>query len=169
MAKRSARTDPREAAEEAAALVGEETVEAAGERVVVRAHAWIDGVRLRAEARELVDAILETTETARDEHGRIDGTRWDYWQWLEAIVAHYGAFSRLLENATGRDTAWLEALPDADAHRVLDAYWRVNRDFFGRRVAETAMSRALGSPGSSPNSSPQATSSRTSGATATGS
>ncbi|MFW5920926.1 MAG: hypothetical protein ACOCUS_03745, partial [Polyangiales bacterium] len=91
MAEADDNTSAREAEREAVAIVGEITVRAGGEDVTVRAHNWREAVALRAEARELVEAILDM-QSQGDNQGDGGDAVFDYWAWLEIIVEHYSAF-----------------------------------------------------------------------------
>lgn len=145
-------------------LAGELVVDTAQGPITVRAHSFNDGLRLMQRLRPLIDGLLDS---APAEPGHV--TAFDHWKWMEAIGERFDDFMALLEAATGKTRAELDALSDDDGLAVMEAYWAVNRTFFVRRVLMVMGHRARASRSSTPSSSPAGTRAPTSPATPSGS
>lgn len=104
-----------------------------GEEVAltVREFRFLEGLEAQVLARPLVDALADGFEGEGLDPIAID----------EALAAHAGLWLELIARATGRDAAWLAALPDGAGEDLSDAMWSANGAFFVRRVVAEVAAR----------------------------
>ena len=117
--------------------------------VTVRELRFLEGLRLAAAVRPLIEAIAALVgESGDQERGDLDAG-----MLAAAIADHADIWIDAIARATGRDAAWIGRLSDHDGQALSAAMWSANTDFFVRRVIEDVMRRRQASPSPSPTSS----------------
>ncbi len=111
----------------------ERELEINGETVTVREFGFVEGARLGALAKPVID---ELADLMNDPEGDIDLGALG-----EIMARHSDAMVQLMARAVDREPAWVESLSDADGQRLLLTFWQVNSDFFMRRLVMQAVSR----------------------------
>jgi hypothetical protein len=110
-----------------------------GERIVLREYTFMEGLRIGREHAALLADLRDLFLGAGGEASpeiEIDAL-------TGVLAAHAGSLVALMALASGREPAWIESLSDAHGQDLLMAWWGVERDFFGRRLAAAAVGRAL--------------------------
>lgn len=102
-------------------------------KLTVREFRFREGLEAQVLARPLIDALADGFEG--------DGDGLDPVAIDEALAAHADLWLELIARATGRDAAWLAALPDGAGDDLSDAMWSANGAFFVRRVVATVAAR----------------------------
>lgn len=155
----------------------------AGEPVTVNEITFVQSLRLQhalapvvaeLEASVLADAQRLQTQASDLPTAAIPLPATDFDRSLLAFSAQWDAAVVLIAAATGLTRERIESLDDADGFALLLAFWRVNEDFFLRRVVGKIQFRAAQLERSvgakySPRSAPTATAAATSIAPPSGS
>lgn len=155
----------------------------AGEPVTVNEITFVQSLRLQhalapvvaeLEASVLADAQRLQTQASDLPTAAIPLPATDFDRALLAFSAQWDAAVVLIAAATGLTRERIESLDDADGFALLLAFWRVNEDFFLRRVVGKIQFRAAQLERSvgakySPRSAPTATAAATSIAPPSGS
>lgn len=125
-------------------LAPEQTVTVAGEPVTVRELTFGETLRHAREVGALTTALRDVFRPGVDRAAQvalIDAT----------MTRHPDAVLALVAAATGREPAWIEALPSAEGELLVWAWWQVHLGFFVRRLAPAVLHQQAGaSAGSSP-------------------
>lgn len=107
-------------------LIGKRTVEVGGEQIEVREFTFEQEFEALPVAGPIIHALADLF-SGEDEPDELA---------LELVFAqHREAFYRLLSISTGREPAWLRALPGRDGRLLYLTFWAVNQHFFIQRVA----------------------------------
>lgn len=138
----------------------EQTLQVGGRTVTVREYSFVEGLRIEAKVRPLVQGL--------DAMAAEDGPAIDR---LYALMAeNHELVLELVAQACGQPLDWVRGLGDEDGQSLLMAWWSANARFFLRRLilrraAEQEQSRARDGAPSSPRSSTTDTDGPTSDAT----
>lgn len=129
-----------------ALLFDEQTLEIAGERIVVREYRYLQGLRAAAIARPLLEGLRALIEDLAGPEALAPEA-------LDALIGeHHETWLALIALCIDRPVEWVAALPDAEGQRLGLAFWAANAGFFMRRlVVARAVREGLRSP--SPKSS----------------
>ena len=117
-----------------------------GERVTLTVHEFrfLEGLRVYATVRPLVEAIADTAQDDDLDEARI----------AAALTDHAETWVAALAQATGRKAEWIGRLSDHDGQALSVAMWSANGPFFVRRLVEAMTRRRQAKDGSpSPKSS----------------
>ena len=112
--------------------------------LTVREYRFLEGLRIQATCRPLIEAIAETA---------VDGDDVDVGAIAAAMTDHAETWVTCIAHATGRDVEWIGRLSDTDGQALSVAMWGANRNFFGRRLVEALRRRRKAEPSPSPTSS----------------
>ena len=112
--------------------------------LTVREFRFLEGLRLTALIRPLVEAIGDSVQEGDDVDAGVIA---------EAMTDHADVWVECVARATGRDADWIGRLSDRDGQALSGAMWSANAGFFGRRVIEDVRRRRQASPSPSPTSS----------------
>lgn len=137
--KTDATTDPGDANEELAILLGCKEVNlASGELVTVREYGgFMEGMRVDAIAAPLMHELGDLFERMSN------GEQFSLQALSGAFGAHPQAMAQLLAMACDRDREWVESLSDDDGQLLLMVWWSVNQGFFLRRLVKEKMAREV--------------------------
>ena len=118
-----------------------------GERVTVtvRELRFLEGLRLAATVRPLIEAIADSVGAGE---GGIDDAAI-----VQALTEHAEAWLACCAQASSRDAAWLARLSDGDGDALSGVMWQANRGFFLRRLIEAVRRRREKAKSPSPTSS----------------
>ena len=112
--------------------------------LTVREFRFLEGLRLTATVRPLVEALGASVQEGDDVDAAMIAA---------AMTDHADVWMECIARATGRDARWIGRLSDADGQALSAAMWGVNADFFGRRVVEDVIRRRQATQSPSPTSS----------------
>lgn len=98
-----------------------------GERVelAVEAFRFLPGLKAAAIGRPLIDALADAVNADADME--LDDM-------TDLLAEHAETWMELIALASGRDPAWISALPETDGHALANVMWEVNGDFLARRA-----------------------------------
>lgn len=149
------------AAEELDILFPERQARIGGRDVTVREYSFVEGVRLRLQAKPFSDALFALLQGREIPH---------YAVIQDTIAQHLDVVLGLVARAADVEVEWIEQLGQADGELLLMMWWGVNGPFFLRAALqrlrlENEVHALLAGGGSLPPSSPTATGSASSAST----
>lgn len=111
------------AEDDLAILHPDREVRVGGETVTVREYRFVEGLRLRAAAAPLVDALGELVQ----QHADLD-------QIYALLAEHEGLLLDLIALAIDKPVGFVEGLSGPEGELLMDTWWVVNASFFTRAV-----------------------------------
>ena len=112
--------------------------------LTVREFRFMEGLRLTARVRPLIEAIGGATGEGGDVAVAAIA---------DAITEHAVIWVDTIAQATGRDAEWIGRLAERDGQALSAAQWKANKDFFCRRIIEEMRRRREAGRSPSPTSS----------------
>lgn len=113
----------------------------AGEAVTVREYRFKEGLKVQTLAKPLL-ADLSALFLGMDETDPLPDEADTMLLTLSEIFArHESLMSRIISISIDREPAWVDALSDSEGQTLLMIWWRVNRDFFVRRLTTQLVAR----------------------------
>ena len=105
-------------------LFPDSTLTLAGREVIVREFTYKEALNLSVTAYPLLSTMAEAASEGAG-----------YLLFDKVIPPHWDLWLKLLSIATGEDPAWIEGLNNRDGELLTLTFWRVNSDFFTRRIS----------------------------------
>lgn len=104
----------------------DETLQVAGETVIVREFRYREGLEAAVLARPFLAGLRVLMVATNEEIEAED---------IDTIIAeNRDSWLKLVALSCGRDVAWVADLPDQDAMNIQLAFWSANSRFFKRRL-----------------------------------
>lgn len=114
-------------------IFSESVVTIQGEAITVNEITYVQGLRLNAAIRPMIDDMVALFAQREREA--------DFEQMQDVFATHADIVNRMMMLATGKDQDFIDSLKDDEGQLLLMTFWQVNAGFFTRRLVSRAIQK----------------------------